>query len=172
MSKCYGLPGIRIGWLATRDHGVLERVLAVREQVTITNGALSETIAAAVLTRRDEFLDRARAHVEANLRIATEWMAGQPLLEWVPPRGGVVGLPRITDMGAGRDPEALFVDLAERREVFVVPGRCFELDNRFFRLGFGADSAVLATGLERIGMALAAWAGGEPSQAAAPAGSA
>jgi aspartate/methionine/tyrosine aminotransferase len=153
MSKCYGLPGIRIGWLATRDQAVLDKVLAVREQVTITNSALGEAIAIAVLSRREEFLGKARAHVAANLRMATSWMAGQPGLEWVPPRGGVVALPRIK---FPVDPETLYRDLAERHETFVIPGRCFELDNHFFRLGFGGTSEELAAGLERIGGALAA----------------
>ncbi len=49
MSKCYGLPGIRIGWLATRDQSILDAILAIREQVTITNNALGETIALHVL---------------------------------------------------------------------------------------------------------------------------
>ena len=42
--------------------------------------------------------------------------------------------------------------------MFVIPGRCFELDNRFFRLGFGGTGAELATGLERLGAALASFA--------------
>ena len=52
MSKCYGLPGIRIGWLATRRGSSTTAVLAVREQVTITNSALSEAIALGVLEKR------------------------------------------------------------------------------------------------------------------------
>lgn len=155
MSKCYGLPGIRMGWLATRSQAVLDGVLAVREQVTITNAALSEAIATSVLQRRGEFLQRARAHVAANFSIVCEWMATQPRLEWIVPQGGVVALPRFRDDALDEDPESLYVALARDHRVFVVPGRCFEMDNRHFRLGFGGTATELRDGLERVGQVLA-----------------
>jgi aspartate/methionine/tyrosine aminotransferase len=159
MSKCYGLPGIRIGWLATRSREILDGVLAVREQVTITNTALGEAIATAVLARRGEFLERARAHICANFALVAGWMDAQRgYLEWVAPEGGVVALPRLAETVAG-DPETLYRSLAEDHEVFVIPGRCFEVDNRFFRLGFGATREELSAGLDRVGAALAAVAG-------------
>ncbi len=154
MSKCYGLPGIRIGWLASKSQEILEGVLAVREQVSITNTALSEAIAIAVLARRDEFLARARKHVAANFQIAREWLASQSWLEWVPPEGGVVLSPRIRTGWPG-DPERLYTSLAVEDGVFVIPGRCFEMDNRFFRLGCGATSEELRQGLNIIGAKLA-----------------
>ena len=164
MSKCYGLPGIRIGWLATKSQEVLDGVLAVREQVTITNSALGETIATAVLARREEFLARAKAHVRANLAVVTRWMATErEHLQWIPPEGGVVSLPRIIADRAARDPETLYRSLAEDHHVFVIPGRCFEVDNQFFRLGFGAAQEELAAGLKRIASALKEFAGSAPA---------
>lgn len=154
MSKCYGLPGIRMGWLATRSQIVLDGVLAVREQVTITNTALSEAIALSVLSRREDFLERARTHVATNFAIVRDWMATQGRLEWVMPEGGVVALPRFREDALEGDPEHLYRQLAEDQEVFVVPGRCFEVDNRHFRLGFGGTSDELRTGLGRIGAVL------------------
>ena len=153
MSKCYGLPGIRIGWLASRSREIHDGVLAVREQVTITNGALSEAIAVRVLEKKDEFLSRARAHVERNLKIATAWLDGRSDIEWVKPRGGVVASPRLR---AGRvaDPEALYRTIAVDQQVFIIPGRCFDMDNRFFRLGFGGTPDELTEGLRRVGLAL------------------
>ncbi len=154
MSKCYGLPGIRMGWLATQAQDVLDGVLAVREQVTITNTALSETIATKVLERRDEFLQRAQHHVAANLAIVQAWMAAQPRLEWIAPQGGVVALPRFRDGAIDGDPETMYQSLARDHRVFVVPGRCFEVDNRHFRLGFGGTAEELRAGLDRVGAAL------------------
>ena len=159
MSKVYGLPGIRIGWLATRSREVIEGVLAVREQVTITNSALSEAIALKVLERRDEFVDRALAHVRQNLAIAAAWVEGRNDIEWVRPKGGAVAFPRLR---AGRvaDPEALYRSIVVDQEVFLIPGRCFDVANRFFRLGFGATAAELTEGLRRVGLALDAAVGG------------
>lgn len=153
MSKSYGLPGIRIGWLATQSKTLIDAVLAVREQVTITNGAMSEEIAMSVLQRKEEFLQRARKHVQKNFQIVKTWMESQEVLEWIPPEAGVVCLPRIMKNDTS-DSEKAYRLLADKYKTFVIPGRCFELDNRFFRLGYGGTSEELEVGLKNIGRAL------------------
>ena len=95
MSKSYGLPGIRIGWAATKNREILDAILAIREQVTIRNNALGEVIATHMLGRKDEFLKRARAHIERNRQLVSRWMAEQKHFEWVYPAAGVVSFPRI-----------------------------------------------------------------------------
>ena len=97
MSKCYGLPGIRIGWLATQDQFILDSLLTIREQITITNNAVGEAIALHVLDRKDEFLGRAREHVGKNFELVREWMDRQSDIEWVVPEAGVVGYPRFKE---------------------------------------------------------------------------
>ena len=153
MSKCYGLPGIRIGWLATQDQSILDAILTIREQVTITNNALGEVIAAHVLENRDQYLNKARAHVEKNRATVAEWISGHSHFEWVLPQAGVVGLPRIKS-SVNIDPETLYRSLAENYKTFAIPGRCFGLDNRYFRLGFGAKREEIVRGLENLDRAL------------------
>ena len=154
MSKCYGLPGIRIGWLATRDQSILDAILTIREQVTITNNAIGEVIARNVLRDRQTYLNKARQPVEANRDLVTEWIGEHAAFEWVPPQAGVVGLPRIK-RGIDVDPEALYRLLAENYRTFAVPGRCFGMDNRYFRLGFGAMRDEIRQGLRNLDGALA-----------------
>jgi aspartate/methionine/tyrosine aminotransferase len=154
MSKCYGLPGIRTGWLATRNREILDRVLAIREQVSISNNALSEKIAEEVLQKSEAFLAKARERIARNRDVVAGWMEEQADFEWVRPEAGVVCLPRLKP-GLDVDPEALFRRLAEEYRTFVVPGRCFEMDERFFRIGFGADADEIASGLNNLNQALA-----------------
>jgi aspartate/methionine/tyrosine aminotransferase len=154
MSKCYGLPGIRIGWLATQDQSVLDAILTIREQITITNNALGEVIARHVLENRNQYLSNARSHVEKNREAVAAWIDGHPGFEWVPPDAGVVGLPRIKS-GVNVDPESLYRLLAEKYKTFTIPGRCFGLDNRYFRLSFGSTHAEIVRGLENLDQALA-----------------
>jgi aspartate/methionine/tyrosine aminotransferase len=149
MSKAYGLPGIRIGWLATQEQALLQKVLATREQVSICNSVLNEEIAWYMLGERNQHLRNARNHVAENFRILKEWIQRQSWLEWVEPRAGVVCLPLIAD-GFFKNPEEFYVRLAEKYKTFVIPGRCFELDNRFFRLGFGGKRAHLEVGLQSL----------------------
>jgi len=154
MSKCYGLPGIRIGWLATGNREILDRVLAIREQVSIANNAMSEKIAQEVLENSEPFLVGARERIARNQEVVAGWMAEQTDFEWVRPEAGVVCLPRL-DPRVRVDPEALYRRLAEEYRTFVVPGRCFEMDERFFRIGFGADADEIGAGLAHLKQALA-----------------
>ena len=153
MSKIYGLPGIRIGWAATQDTSILDSMLAIREQVSITNNAMSEEVAVSVLARKDEFLERSKAHVARNLKTVTAWMDAQEDFEWVPPEAGVVSLPRLKE-SVPVDPEDLWIALAEKYKTFIIPGRCFEIDNHYFRLGFGATNEEIVTGLANIEKAM------------------
>ena len=153
MSKCYGLPGIRTGWLATKNSSILDNVLAIREQVSISNNALSEEITQAVLQNKESYLQEARDRIERNRTIVAEWMHRQTHFEWIPPEVGVVCLPRIK-LDVNIDPEELFRLLAEKYRTFVVPGRCFEMDNRYFRIGFGADTDEISTGLLHVNKAM------------------
>jgi aspartate/methionine/tyrosine aminotransferase len=153
MSKCFGLPGIRIGWLATKDRSLLDSVLTIREQITITNNAVGEEVAVQVLNNKERFLASARRRIEKNRAVVARWISEQEAFEWVEPEAGVVCFPRIkTDVNV--DPEKLYRTLAEDYKTFVLPGRCFEMDNRHFRIGFGADTEEIETGLANVVKAL------------------
>jgi aspartate/methionine/tyrosine aminotransferase len=154
MSKTYGLPGIRIGWVTSRDRSITDATLAIREQITITNNAVGEEIAVGVLEQREEWLARTREHVAGNCDLAAAWIDTQDRLEWVYPEAGVVGFPRFR-AGIGFDPEDVYRSLVEDYRTFVVPGRCFEMDNRHFRLGFGSTRDNLEAGLANLGKAIA-----------------
>jgi aspartate/methionine/tyrosine aminotransferase len=153
MSKAYGLPGIRIGWAATQNQHILDALLTIREQVTICNNALGEVIAMHMLERREAFLERALKHIAQNRARVTTWMASQDVFEWVYPEAGVVSFPRFKE-DIDIDPEAFYRLLVEKYETFAVPGRCFEMNNRYFRLGFGATSEEIEAGLANMGRAL------------------
>jgi aspartate/methionine/tyrosine aminotransferase len=154
MSKSYGLPGIRIGWAVCQDRELLEKMLVVREHTTITNNALGEEIALKVLERKERILPGHRAAIQANKQIAAAWVRDHAWVEWVPPEVGVVALPRLKS-GSRFDPERLYQLLAGKYRTFCVPGRCFEIDNRYFRLGFGALPQELQKGLANFDAALA-----------------
>ena len=153
LSKSYGLPGLRTGWLATQDQDVLSTALAVREQVSIANNALSEEIASRVLAEKDLYVEKAKQRIHKNRGIAADWINQQENFEWVYPEAGVVGFPRIKNHVAV-EPEKLYRLLAEKYKTFVVPGRCFEMDPKYFRLGFGGEPERIKIGLNNLNKAL------------------
>ena len=147
LSKAYGLPGIRLGWVATRDVELSETLLAAKEQILITGSALDEAVAAAVLERRDQFLEPIRAAALEHFGIVVDWMAGQELLEWVEPDGGVVCFPRLVD---SVDPDTFYRELNEAG-TFVGEGHWFDTDRQHFRLGYAwPTTAELREGLLAI----------------------
>ncbi len=154
MSKTYGLPGIRIGWLSTRDRALMTTLLAAKEQVHITGSLVDEAIASRALERRAELLPGILAGIEEALWTVRAWLEREPRSAWVEPRGGVVGFPWIR-ADAGVEPEAFHRVLAERHATAVGPGHWFERPRSFFRLGFGwPPAAELAEGLARISRTL------------------
>ncbi len=136
MSKSYGLPGIRMGWMITRDERLLETLLAAKEQIFICNSVLDETIAARVLAEREQHLQRWHAHLHEAVSILDDWMLGQSMVEWVRPAGGVVCCPRIQE-DAPVNIDRFYQVLNETHGTFVGPGHWFEMDRRYMRIGYG-----------------------------------
>ena len=134
MSKSYGIPGIRIGWVAANEE-LIDSVRAVREQITICNSALGEQIAFSVLQRKNVFLKKIKEKIMDNFQIVKTWIEKRDDLEWIIPSGGVVGFPRLVEDKPSDD---LCRRLIERYRTFVVPGYCFRMP-RYFRVGFGGD---------------------------------
>jgi aspartate/methionine/tyrosine aminotransferase len=141
LSKTYGLPGIRVGWLVTRDRSLGEQLLAAKEQVLISGSLVDETIALAALRRRPTWLPAIRGRIALAFDTTAAWLEGNPRFEWVPPRGGVVGFPRVRPEAAARfDPDRFYRLLFERHGTVVGPGHWFEQPRTHFRLGYGWPS--------------------------------
>jgi aspartate/methionine/tyrosine aminotransferase len=150
MSKAYGLPGLRVGWAVTQDAVLGERLLAAKEQMVICGATLDEAIAGAVLSARSRVLTPILADVRARLATVRSWMAGQDVFEWVEPSGGVVGLVRFRPEFVV-DTDAFYRSLLQDHGTYVGPGHWFELDDRYFRLGYGwPTDAELSAGLDGL----------------------
>jgi aspartate/methionine/tyrosine aminotransferase len=135
MSKVFGMPGLRIGWIACRDDAIRETLLAAKEQILLAGATIDEELAARVLEARPRLLPVIRDKVERHLAIVRDWMAGHDVFEWVEPRAGVVGFVRFRD-GVEVDVDAFYDSLLAEFGTYVGPGHWFDQDRRSFRLGF------------------------------------
>jgi aspartate/methionine/tyrosine aminotransferase len=146
MSKSFALAGLRIGWVATRDRALLERLAAFKDYTTICSSAPSEVLALIALRARDRVLARNRAIIDANLPLLDAFFARTGgTFEWVRPRGGSIGFPRLAaEMPIDRFAE----DLVRETGVLILPGTVFEDTGNRFRIGFGRTN--LPTALERL----------------------
>ena len=154
LSKAYGIPGIRIGWLITRDPRLQELFLAAKEQISICGSVVDEWIAEEVLSRRAKILAPTLTEMRRRLDVVSDWIAGEELLEWVPPSGGVVCFPRMRSEPSGGT-GAFYERLLSIHGTYVGPGHWFEMPDTYFRLGYGWTTAEeLEAGLEGISKAL------------------
>jgi aspartate/methionine/tyrosine aminotransferase len=137
MSKSFALAGLRIGWIATRNHELLTRVVKLKDYTTICSSAPSEVLALIGLRAKDRVLERSRRIVMRNLPIFRDFMSRhREHLSWAPPRAGSVCFPRFsTDIDAERAAEMLI----ERAGVTILPGARFQYDRPYFRVGLGRE---------------------------------
>ncbi|KNY16425.1 MULTISPECIES: aminotransferase class I/II-fold pyridoxal phosphate-dependent enzyme [unclassified Shinella] len=154
LSKTYGIPGIRIGWLISRDAALMETFLAAREQIGISGSMVDEYIAYVALSQREEWLAFNNARIASAFAIVKDWIASEPLVEWVEPSGGCVCFPRIVP-SADVDLAAFHERLYSQHHAYVGRGRWFEQDDRHFRIGYAWSSeAELRQGLAAISAAI------------------
>lgn len=147
MSKAFGLAGLRIGWIATRDRALLDRVAALKDYTSICSSAPSEILALIALRSRDAVLARSRGIVDTNLPILRAFMEDRAdRLDWVPPRAGTVAFPRLRDLGTV---DRFAEDLVAEEGVLILPGTVFGSGDDRFRIGFGRRD--MPDGLEGLG---------------------
>jgi aspartate/methionine/tyrosine aminotransferase len=154
LSKAYGVPGIRVGWLITTDPKLQEIFLAAKEQISICGSVINEWVGERILEQRADFLGPTLTEWRRRLNRIADWIGAEDGLEWVRPAGGVVCFPRMkADPPGGTD--AFYRRLLQDHGTYVGPGHWFEMPDRYFRLGFGWPSAdELEGGLAGISAAL------------------
>jgi aspartate/methionine/tyrosine aminotransferase len=156
VSKTFGVPGIREGWIVCADRALMNTFLAAKEQIVLTGSMIDEAIAFEVLRQRPARLPGILARAAAGQKTVAAWIASEPAIEWVLPTGGVTALPRVR-RDAGVDMDAFYRRLVDQHGVYVGPGRWFGLAPESFRIGWGWPSPeALAWGLGAISESLAA----------------
>lgn len=152
LSKAYGLPGLRVGWLVAPPW-LRRRAHEIRDYTSISSPALSEELALLAIAAQPAIFAAQRDHARRNLALVERTLAqSEGRLSWVVPREGVVGFIRYTADLPSRD---FCRRLAEEYGTLVVPGDCFAADDplafdRYFRLGFGYETAKLEAGLTQL----------------------
>ena len=150
VSKSYGAPGIRIGWLISRDKKLMHDFLAAKEQITICNSVVDEEIAFGLLCNKHRWITNHHQHIRNNFAYIEQWINEQTFLEWVKPDAGAVCFPRLKAKYK-IDATKFYTELFNQYSTIVGPGHWFERDRTYMRIGFGYPLfEELKTGLSNI----------------------
>ncbi len=152
LSKAFGLPGLRIGWVVGPPRAI-EKIWSYRDYTTIAPGMLSDHLARIALEplRRESIFERTRGIIRRNLPVVEDWLRGHAeLFSYVSPEAGAIVFARYNLPIGSR---ALAEKLRVERSVLIVPGDQFGV-GRHIRIGFGSDAGYLKAGLARIDTAL------------------
>lgn len=150
LSKPYGLPGLRIGWIAG-PADIVEKCWSMRDYISLSPGKLNDALACLGLKHHDKIVARNREIIVANLAAASTWIdARRDVLSWTPPRGGLLALLKYN---LPVDSLTLADRLATEYSVMLAPGSAFGYEHHL-RLGIGQRPDLFAAGLVEAGRAL------------------
>lgn len=140
MSKAYGLPGLRIGWIACQDKELLLRLERYKHYLSICNSAPSERLAVIALGVREKILAKNLALMRRNIAKLDSFFADYPkLFDWSHPDGSCIAYPKFTGRGGV---DAFCADLVEDSGVLLLPASIYTSElmatpEGHFRIGFG-----------------------------------
>ncbi|HDL86335.1 MAG TPA: aminotransferase class I/II-fold pyridoxal phosphate-dependent enzyme [Candidatus Acetothermia bacterium] len=152
LSKAFGLPGLRIGWIVG-PKAFVERAWGYHDYTTIAAGTLSYHLAYLALEpeMRERILNRSQAVLNENLGILQAWVAKHDdLLSLIPPRAGAMSF---VHYNLKINSSELSKKLHREKSVLTIPGDCYNMDH-FLRLGYGEEKEKLIAALDLIGETL------------------
>ena len=149
-SKPFGLPGLRIGWLAATEE-IVKACWSARDYVSLAPGGISDFLASVALRERDKIVKRNQEIMRQNLDYAEGWFAKHSeLASWNVPRGGLLALLKYNvDLPS----DQVANTLAQDYSVMLAPGSTFGYEGHL-RIGIGQNPAIFAEGLERTARCL------------------
>jgi aspartate/methionine/tyrosine aminotransferase len=134
VSKTYGLPGLRLGWLACRDGAFLQKLISLKHYTTICSSAPSEFLTALAFRHRQKFIQRNLQIVLGNLRLLSAFFARHTkMFDWTAPNASTIGFARFKP---DEDVQAFCEQLVRRAGVLLLPGSVYD-EPRHIRFGYG-----------------------------------
>lgn len=133
-SKTYGLAGLRIGWIATKNHDLFSKMASLKDYTTICNSAPSEFLAEVAIRHRTQLANRNLEIIKNNITIIDDlFTRHSSLFSWHRPKAGSMGFPKLLQ----GDVESFCDDLVKKAGVLLLPGSMYDESNNHFRLGLG-----------------------------------
>ncbi|WP_282607051.1 pyridoxal phosphate-dependent aminotransferase [Pelagibius sp. Alg239-R121] len=151
ISKAYGAPGLRIGWLTSGDEALYERLRIAKTSTVISASVVDETLAVMLFKKLDGIMEQRNATLAKAFDLLEDWVSThKDLIEWVRPDGGALCCMRLPESRFSEAAVDRFYESQEDYDLQISDGRWFGEEQRVIRIGFGYLS------LERLEAALTA----------------
>ena len=135
MSKSFGLAGLRIGWIATKDIEIFKEFASFKNYTTICNSALSEFFAILALRNRRKIVNRNLEIINNNLNLLDDFFNKyNNFFKWIKPKAGSIGFPRLL---INESVEEFCLNLLKEKSVLLMPSTNYDYGDSHFRIGFG-----------------------------------
>jgi aspartate/methionine/tyrosine aminotransferase len=148
LTKAYGLSGLRCGWILA-DAELAERMRRLNDIFGAVSPFPADHLSLVALQNLEKISARAKSLLEPNRLLANQFLDSRNDLQVVRGEFATTFFPRLL----GVTVEKLCATLREKYDTSVVPGVFFEMPEHF-RIGICCETAMLKTGLERLGAAL------------------
>jgi len=136
LSKSYGLPGLRMGWLITKNQDWMVQFQLYKDYTTICGSASAEILSLIALRNSEKIIIKNREIVNQNLCLTRDFFdTHQEYIEWIEPFGSSVLFPELKS-----DIEDFACFCLKKYELLMITGKMFFMDGDYFRIGIGRKS--------------------------------
>lgn len=138
MSKTFGMAGVRIGWLVTKDKKIFEEMKIFKDYTTICSSAPSEILSLIALRAKNKIINNHLDRIKRNLNLLDIFFQKHHgLFSWVRPKAGTIGFPQLK----GKINSLTFCrELVEGTGIMLLPSTVYDFDDKHFRIGFGREN--------------------------------
>ena len=135
LSKTFGLPGLRIGWLTTRNKRIMEQLVNFKDYTTICNNAPGEKLGTIALQHKEKLIERSLGIIEGNLKLIDDFTnRNSKWFIWKTPRAGSIAFP---ELKLDEPLMGFCEDLVKKKGVMLLPNEVYDFSRKHVRIGFG-----------------------------------
>lgn len=147
MAKSFGLAGLRLGWVATKNQSLLEKMLGYKDYLTICNSAMSELVSVIALNHKEKFIEPNLKKIRKNIKLFCDFHAShQDFFDFPKPSAGSTAFIKLNIKESSL---AYCERLVKETGIMLLPAEMFEFGNQHARIGFGREN--MSDVLERWG---------------------
>ncbi len=145
-SKSFGLAGLRVGWLVSKNQELIDQVVSFKDYLSICNAPTNETLARVALGQADRLIQMNIEKIQKNMQIFSEYAKDSDLIErFIPPAAGSTAFVKLNISGSAK---SFSDELVTEHGIMTVPAEMFGFEGPYIRLGFGRRN--FPQGLEQL----------------------